>query len=605
MFLERVEQVVPWKELLALLEPHYPEAGSSQTPAELPVMLRTYLVQQWFHFSDSGTEEALYDSPMLRRFVGVDLGVAAAPGETAICQFRRLLEEHNLDRELLARVDHQLDAEGILIPPDSNAVLRAPSSTRNGADERGWQMAQAEENGQRHIVADAHNLPEFMRGDDLSFHPNELRSIAGGTESAETPEPGSFSYQGQAEAQDKIGSRTKPKVTERSGPSLDALSIAVISPDHRRRYAATRALGECRSGPIREFTSYPPNLDDVPHTLNHTFEVVIIDVDSDPEYALSLVESISVHGLATVIVYSEQTHPELLLRCMRAGAREFLTLPIDSGAMAKALARTLALRSAVRPPKKESGRLLVYLSAKGGSGVTTLACNFAISLAQESKQKTLLIDLNLPLGDAAINLGIRAEHSIISALENSSRLDSSFLSTLLVKHNSGLFVLAAPTELVSTHVSDEAINKLLEVAQESFDYVVVDAGSRLDLQHTHLFDESTTIYLVTQVGIAELRNSNRLISRLSTAIGPKLEIVINRYDPRSLEIAEEHITKALTKPAQWKIPNNYAAVRRMQNTAVSLMGSDSQISRAIQEMSRSVCGQPAIQEKKKRFSFFR
>jgi IS5 family transposase len=62
MFLERVEQVVPWKELLALLEPHYPEAGSSQTPAELPVMLRTYLVQQWFHFSDSGTEEALYDS---------------------------------------------------------------------------------------------------------------------------------------------------------------------------------------------------------------------------------------------------------------------------------------------------------------------------------------------------------------------------------------------------------------------------------------------------------------------------------------------------------------------------------------------------------------
>ena len=72
----------------------------------------------------------------------------------------------------------------------------------------------------------------------------------------------------------------------------------------------------------------------------------------------------------------------------------------------------------------------MFLSAKGGSGVTTLACNFAVSLAQESRQRTLLIDLNLPLGDAAINLGIKAEYSIVSAFQNSSRLDSNFLSPL-------------------------------------------------------------------------------------------------------------------------------------------------------------------------------
>jgi len=604
IFLDRVEPVVPWKELLALLEPHYPEADSSQTPAELSIMLRTYFVQQWFNFSDSGTEEALYESPVLRRFVGIDLRVAAAPDEAAIRQFRHLLKEHNLDGELLARVNRQLDAEGILTPPGSNAneaIPKAPSSTGNSANERDRQIPQPQGNDKQHIMTDAHSLPEFLRGNDLPFHPNEPSSLARDPESTETPEPEHFSYPGQAEAQDTSDSQNKSNVME---PSLNALSIALISPDHPHRYAATSALGECRNGPIQEFTSYP-NPDEVQQTLDHNFEVVLIDLDSDPEYALRLVESISVHGLATVIVYSEQTNPEILLRCMRAGAREFLTLPFDSGAMSKALVRASALCSAVRPPKKASGKLLVFLSAKGGSGVTTLACNFAVSLAQESQQKTLLIDLNLPLGDAAINLGIRAEHSIVSALENSSRLDSSFLATLLVKHSSGLFVLAAPSELAFTHVSDEAINKLLEVAQEGFDYVVVDAGSRLDLQHTHLFDETTTIYLVTQVGIAELRNSNRLISRLSTAVGPKLEIVINRYDPRSLEIAEEHITKALTRPAQWKIPNNYTAVRRMQNTAVSLMEGDSQIARVIQKMSRSACGQPDIPEKKKGFSFFR
>lgn len=383
------------------------------------------------------------------------------------------------------------------------------------------------------------------------------------------------------------------------------MSIAVISPDEQRRNAATSVLGECQCGQIREFTSYPSGLDDVSQTLGHHFDVVLVDLDSDPEYALDLVESICTRGLATVMVYSEQSDQNLLVRCMRAGAREFLTLPFDPGIMAEALVRASALRSAVLPPKKTAGQLLVFLGAKGGSGVTTLACNFAVSLAQESKQRTLLIDLNLPLGDAAINLGIKAEYSIASAFQNSSRLDAHLLSSLLTQHDSGLFVLAAPSELAPTYVSADAIDKLLEVARQEFHYVVVDAGSRLDMQRKHLFDEFATIYLVTQIGIPELRNSHRLISALSTKGSPRLEIVINRYDPRSMEIDEEHLTKALTRPAQWKIPNNYAVVRRMQNTATPLTGGDSQISRTIREMARTVCGQPVLPEKKKRFSFFR
>jgi len=165
-------------------------------------------------------------------------------------------------------------------------------------------------------------------------------------------------------------------------------------------------------------------------------------------------------------------------------------------------------------------------------------------------------------------------------------------------------VLAAPSELAPTYVSADVIDKLLKVACQNFDYVVVDAGSRLDLQRKHLFDESATVYLVTQVGIPELRNSHRLIAQLSTEGSPKIEIVINRFDPYNKEIDEAHIVKALTRPVTWKIPNNYAAVRQMQNTATPLTEQDSQISRTIQRMSRSVCGKPAIPEKKKKFSLF-
>jgi pilus assembly protein CpaE len=384
------------------------------------------------------------------------------------------------------------------------------------------------------------------------------------------------------------------------------LSIAVISPDEQRRKAAMTELGECHTGPIREFTAYYPALNEVSRVIGHNYDVVLVDLDSDLEYALDLVETICSHDLAIAMVYSAQADPGLLVRCMRAGARELLALPFSCGEMAEALVRASALLSSTRPAKKKAdGRLLVFLGAKGGSGVTTLACNFALSLAREQRQRTLLIDLNLPLGDAAISLGIKTEHSIVSAFQNSSRLDSHFLSTLLARHDSGLCVLAAPSELAPTYVSVEAIDKLLEVARQDFDCVVVDAGSRLDLQRKHLFDDSATIYLVTQAGIPELRNSHRLISQLAAAGSPRVEVVLNRYDARSLDIDEEHIAKALNRPAKWRIPNNYAAVRRMQNTATPLSEDGAQISRAIRQMAQSVCGRPTFPEKKKGIGLFR
>jgi pilus assembly protein CpaE len=278
-------------------------------------------------------------------------------------------------------------------------------------------------------------------------------------------------------------------------------------------------------------------------------------------------------------------------------------MPFASGVVAEALVRASARRSVVRPARKTAGKLLVFLGAKGGSGTTTLACNFAVALAQESGQSTLLIDLDLPLGDAALNLGIIAEYSTINALQNSGRLDSSFLATLLIKHSSGVSVLAAPGKFPQYQATNEQIDKLMAVARMEFDNVVVDVGSRLDLTGTALFREASAIYLITQVGIPELRNSNRLISSFFTTGGPKLEIVINRWAPKTLGVAEEHITKALTRPAQWKVPDDYATVRRMQNTATPLALEDSPISRMIRTMARAVTGQTEP-EKKKGFSFF-
>ena len=94
IFLEEMEQVVPWRELCALMEPHYPKPGNGRPPVGVERMLRIYFLQQWFNLSDPAVEEALYDSTVMRQFVGIDLGCEPVPDETTVCKFRHLLEEH-------------------------------------------------------------------------------------------------------------------------------------------------------------------------------------------------------------------------------------------------------------------------------------------------------------------------------------------------------------------------------------------------------------------------------------------------------------------------------------------------------------------------------
>ena len=177
------------------------------------------------------------------------------------------------------------------------------------------------------------------------------------------------------------------------------------------------------------------------------------------------------------------------------------------------------LQSVVRlfaSPKKALGKLLIFAGAKGGSGVSTIASNFAVLLAQESHKNTLLLDLDLPLGAAALDLGIMTQFSTANALQNIGRLDSTFLSKLLTKHSSGLSVLSAPDKYTPVNASDEAIGKLLNVARQDFDYVVVDAGSSMGSTYKTLLEGAAIVYLITQVSISELRNSNRLISEFFT-----------------------------------------------------------------------------------------
>ena len=158
-FLEEMEQVVPWRELTALIEPHYPKAGNGRPPVGVGRMLRIYFLQQWFNLSDPAVEEALYDSPVMRQFVGIDLGNEPVPDETTACKFRHLLDEHRLGVEILETVNLYLQQRGGRISTGTivdATIIHAPSSTKNQQQERDPEMHQTCKGKQWYFGMKAH-----------------------------------------------------------------------------------------------------------------------------------------------------------------------------------------------------------------------------------------------------------------------------------------------------------------------------------------------------------------------------------------------------------------------------------------------------------------
>ncbi len=193
LFLEEMEQVVPWRELCALIEPYYPKAGNGRPPVGVERMLRIYFLQQWFNLSDPAVEEALYDSVLMRQFAGIDLGQEPVPDETTVCKFRHLLEEQGVGGAMLETVNLHLQEKGVRITTGTivdATIIHAPSSTKNREEKRDPEMHQTRKGKQwyfgmkAHVgvdsktkiihsavvtaanVADAKVLPELLHGEE-------------------------------------------------------------------------------------------------------------------------------------------------------------------------------------------------------------------------------------------------------------------------------------------------------------------------------------------------------------------------------------------------------------------------------------------------------
>jgi IS5 family transposase len=158
-FLAQMDTLVPWAELAALIEPHYPKAGNGRPPIGLQRMLRIHLLQHWFNLADEAMEEALYDSAALRAFVGIDLGREPVPDATSLLRFRHLIEKHRLGEALFAEVGRLLQAKGLKLSGGTivdATLIAAPSSTKNAEQRRDPEMKQTKKGKQWHFGMKVH-----------------------------------------------------------------------------------------------------------------------------------------------------------------------------------------------------------------------------------------------------------------------------------------------------------------------------------------------------------------------------------------------------------------------------------------------------------------
>ena len=158
-FLAEMDAIIPWRQLLELIEPHYPKAGNGRPPLGLEKMLRIYFLQIWFNLSDPGAEEAIYDSESMRRFARVELSEDKVPDETSILNFRHLLEEHELTKRMFERINGMLEGKGLLLRSGTivdATIIAAPSSTKNGTESRDPEMKQTKKGKNWHFGMKVH-----------------------------------------------------------------------------------------------------------------------------------------------------------------------------------------------------------------------------------------------------------------------------------------------------------------------------------------------------------------------------------------------------------------------------------------------------------------
>ena len=292
---------------------------------------------------------------------------------------------------------------------------------------------------------------------------------------------------------------------------------------------------------------------------------VILGPSVDGDTAMDFAERTrAVNPTLGVVLVRRRIDAVLLAQALRAGVREVVS-ERDLPGLGDAVARSRTLTNALRHPDEagiesddsDLGHLFTVFSPKGGAGKTTFSVNVSVGLASRGFS-TLLIDLDLAFGDVPISLGLRPEHDFEEAVAMGERLDAAALKRLITTHESGLHILAPPTDPgVTERVSIALVRRLIGVAMKEYQYVIVDTAPQMDERSLTVMENSDTVFMLTTLDIPSLKNLKIALETLRVVNFPmdRVRVVMNRADSKvGLDAGE--VEKTLGVPVVAFIPSS-------------------------------------------------
>lgn len=326
--------------------------------------------------------------------------------------------------------------------------------------------------------------------------------------------------------------------------------------------------------------------------------LLFLDMGDDAEIGLQALRFLSEENPARVfVVFGPELTPAMLLEAMRSGAAEYLTTPVTDPDIAAAIARVTRRVAHTRPAgeTKMPGRVFAFFGAKGGTGVTTTATNMAVHLRQATGQRTLLLDLDLDLGNAAFLLGQKPRFSFVDVIRNFHRLDDGLLSSYVEEHATGLHLLSSPPRPeLSERITREQMDAVLQFLRRHYDHIVVDLARPFSPLAISAFQHADVNFLVTTPELPALHNIKRFLPTLDRATGTDsrraLRIVLNRVRASDV-ISSGDVKEVLGMDVYWQLAADDEALVHSINVAKPIvLNGSSRYSRDLKAMAMDILG---------------
>ncbi len=306
-----------------------------------------------------------------------------------------------------------------------------------------------------------------------------------------------------------------------------------------------------------------------------TPDIAVICIDSGVDKAIKLMETIrDTTPECNLLVVSGSSDGQVILRAMRAGAKEFLTQPVRVEDMVSALNRISASKFGGGQGGNRSCQVIAIAGATGGVGTTSVAVNLGCILAAEQRNSVVLVDLDLSLGDADVFLDAIPDYTIVDVAQNITRLDIQLLKKSLTKHSSGLYLLPRPVQLQDIAlVTPDDFGRVIGLFKATFTHLILDLSKSYSPLDFVALKMAHHALLVTQLDLTCLRNVVRLMMSFGEIEGlkDKLKIIVNRVGLDAGQISLKKAQETMGREIFWQLPNDYKTMVEVRNNGVPLI----------------------------------